>query len=304
MKPSTRSFIKVARQLNEYSWTDFLHGYIYARWPYLYIGVGLGEHPLARVYQSVLSILPGRKKKSGIMDTIGPGMADSYHGKVLTNESARALVLVQEDVDLRDLESIIPYPKARDIVMQNPDHIVVLECPCRSARENPCLPLDVCMIVGEPFAGFILEHHPQRSRMLTQKEAVRVLEEEHERGHVHHAFFKDAMLGRFYAICNCCSCCCGAMQAMRNGSPMITASGYRAQVEASICIGCESCLDACNFQALSLVDGFASIDGVACMGCGICVDHCVEGALSLERDLSKGVPLEIVSLMAASIHSQ
>jgi tRNA (Thr-GGU) A37 N-methylase len=25
--------------------------------------------------------------------------------------------------------------------------------------------------------------------------------------------YKDAMLGRFYAICNCCSCCCGAMQA-------------------------------------------------------------------------------------------
>jgi hypothetical protein len=26
--------------------------------------------------------------------------------------------------------------------------------------------------------------------------------------------YKDAMLGRFYAICNCCSCCCGAMEAL------------------------------------------------------------------------------------------
>jgi hypothetical protein len=26
-------------------------------------------------------------------------------------------------------------------------------------------------------------------------------------------YYKDAMLGRFYAICNCCACCCGAMQA-------------------------------------------------------------------------------------------
>jgi hypothetical protein len=26
-------------------------------------------------------------------------------------------------------------------------------------------------------------------------------------------YYKDAMLGRFYATCNCCSYCCGAMQA-------------------------------------------------------------------------------------------
>ena len=33
-------------------------------------------------------------------------------------------------------------------------------------------------------------------------------------------YYKDAMLGRFYAICNCCSCCCGAMQAHQHGTPM------------------------------------------------------------------------------------
>ena len=69
-------------------------------------------------------------------------------------EAARQLVMVNEPVNLPDLEHIIPYPRARDIIMHNPDHIAVLDCPCRSARQNPCLPLDVCLIVGEPFAGF------------------------------------------------------------------------------------------------------------------------------------------------------
>ena len=36
---------------------------------------------------------------------------------------------------------------------------------------------------------------------------------------------QDAMLGRFYAICNCCSCCCGAMNAWNNGTPILPSSG-------------------------------------------------------------------------------
>ena len=299
IKLSTRAFIDEARDLDAYSILDFLHGYVYARWPYLYIGIGVGTHPIAKVYERVLSILARRKKDSSGFEENSRGMTDSYHGKVLTHESARALVLVQEDVDFRDLESVIPYPKARDIVLQNPEQIVALECPCRAAREEPCLPLDVCLIVGEPFASFVLEHHPQRSRKVTQMEAVRVLEEEHERGHVHHAFLKDAMLGRFYAICNCCSCCCGAMQLMRNGSPMITSSGYVARVDEGVCIGCGSCLESCQFQASRLDHGFVQIDEPACMGCGICVDTCEEGALRLELDPARGEPLEIIQLMDA-----
>ncbi len=48
-------------------------------------------------------------------------------------------------------------------------------------------------------------------------------------------YYKDAMLGRFYAICNCCSCCCGAMEAQRNGTPMIASSGYVAVVDEDLC---------------------------------------------------------------------
>ncbi|HEU68467.1 MAG TPA: hypothetical protein ENN53_04535 [Candidatus Acetothermia bacterium] len=31
----------------------------------------------------------------------------------------------------------------------------MLECPCRAARESPCLPLDVCLVIGEPFASCV-----------------------------------------------------------------------------------------------------------------------------------------------------
>jgi ferredoxin len=297
VKPSTRAFRQEARRVPGYSFFDWLHGYVYARWPYLYIGIGTGQHPVSRIIRPVVALAGLVVGLRGTPKDQGRGFADAYHGKVVPLEAATQLVSVQEDVDLGDLEQTIPYSMARDIVLKNPDHIVVLECPCRSIREKPCLPLDVCLVVGEPFASFVIEHHPQRARWISQGEAVDILRAEQERGHVSHAFFKDAMLGRFYAICNCCSCCCGAMEAQRNGTPMIASSGYVAQVDADLCAGCGECADMCQFAAISVDDGFARIDVAACMGCGVCVAHCLQEAIDLVRDPAKGEPLEIQKLM-------
>jgi ferredoxin len=296
IKPATAAFIQEARRTPGYSLIDWLHGYVYARWPYLYIGIGTGEHPLARVLAPLVGwlvrLLPPASAGAATF-------ADGYHGKVVPVEAATQLVTVNEKVTLTDLEKIIPYTRARDIVMQNPDHIVVIECPCRAVRPNPCQPLDVCLIIGEPFASLVAEHHPERSRWITPQEAVDILQAEDERGHVHHAFFKDAMLNRFYAICNCCACCCGAMQAHQRGTPMLASSGYLAQVDGDLCIGCGICAESCQFRALSVDGDVAIVDDDGCMGCGVCVSRCPQGALSLLRAPSKGEPLEIRDLVSA-----
>jgi ferredoxin len=222
--------------------------------------------------------------------------ADGYHGKVVPTHAAEQLVTLDVDIELRGLEQIVPYAAARDIVLKEPDHIVALECPCRAGVENPCLPLDVCLIVGEPFAGFVAEHHPNRSRWITQQEAVDILRAERDRGHVHHAFFKDAMLGRFYAICNCCSCCCGAMRAWRSGTPMLASSGYVAEVEVERCEGCGVCAKVCPFGALVVEGDRVRVDSDRCMGCGVCAANCPQGALALVLDPRKGEPLLVRQL--------
>jgi ferredoxin len=298
---STRSFMAEADKLETYSLIDRIHGYVYSRWPYFYISMGTGEHPWKKqidpLWKRLGHLVIGGKRESATENR--GAFADTYHGKVVPPRLARQLVTVNRDVDLGDLERVIPYAQARDIILKNPDHIVALNCPCRAIRETPCLPLDVCLIVGEPFAGFIAEHHPQKSRWITQTEAVQILEAEHDRGHVHHAFFKDAMLGRFYAICNCCSCCCGAMQLFRNGMPMLASSGFVARIDEADCIACGTCVEACPFEAIT-VNGIATVNGDACMGCGICESKCEQQAARLERDPEKGTPLEIRSLMDAA----
>ena len=315
--PSTKKFYRESRALPHRSFFDFIHGYFYQRWPYFYIAVGTREHPLGRMVAAlynVLSTIFARDRREGMREE-GKGkrngerpkkltFADGYHGKVVPLEEARRLVSINQNVSLPNLEHVIPYAVARDIVLQDPDHIAVVQCACRTARKNPCTPLDVCLIVGEPFAGFMLEHHPDRARRITPAEALDILSEEDKRGHVHHAFFKEALLGRFYAICNCCRCCCGAMQAQRAGTPMLASSGYVATVDHTVCVGCGTCAKYCQFDAITYIDGVKRVDEQACMGCGVCVPKCPKGAIALERDLSKSPPLEIEELMRVAMNER
>lgn len=298
MKKSTREFIKEAHSAKEYSFFDLIHGYFYMRWPYFYISMGKGDHPLSKKLSGFFGKLIlflekyGKRREKAQEES---GFAEGYHGKVLPLETARQLVSINQEIRLENLEQVIPFNRAKDIILKNPDHIAVIDCPCRKGMENPCLPLDVCLIVGEPFASFVLEHNPDSSRMISSAEARQILEQEAQRGHVSHAFFKDAVLNRFYAICNCCSCCCGAMKAHRNGTPMVISSGFICNVNEEKCIACGICIDTCQFHALSLNDHLIC-DAALCMGCGVCVSHCTQEALMLVRDASKPAPLEISKL--------
>jgi ferredoxin len=85
-----------------------------------------------------------------------------------------------------------------------------------------------------------------------------------------------------------------------NGTPMLASCGHVCCVATDLCTGCESCVEFCQFGALSVHDGVSRVDVAACMGCGVCVAKCPQGALSLERDLDRGQPLEIQQLMAVA----
>jgi ferredoxin len=259
---------------------DALHAYVYGRWTNQYVGF-LVHWFFPRSHES------GKK-----------WLSDHYHGKVLTEEEAEAIIRLQKDIPLRDLEQIIPYPMARDLVLKGPPDVVAYECACRHARANPCQPTQVCMVVGRPGTDFVLEHNPQSSRRLTQTEALELLRAEHERGHLHSAWFKDAMLNRFYAICNCCSCCCGGVEAMtRYGIPMMASSGYIAEIDQELCDLCGACVDACPFNALSAHDTRLERNWELCMGCGVCEVKCPIQAISLVRDDKKGIPLDVRTMV-------
>ena len=55
-----------------------------------------------------------------------------------------------------------------------------------------------------------------------------------------------------------------------------------AKIDIQLCTGCETCVDVCPMDAISMRDGKACVDEDECAGCGVCVDECPVGAICVE----------------------
>jgi ferredoxin len=234
---------------------------------------------------------------------------ESYHAKVVPLDSASRIVTINKNIDLRNLEQVLPYKHAKDIILKNPQNIIVYECPCRGQKKDPCRPTDVCLVIGEPFADLARMFQPFRSRRIEQEEALRILKEEDERGHIHTVWFKSAMLNRFFAICNCCKCCCLGMKFMNeHNMKIIQPSGYLAVI-GDDCIGCGRCKENCQFDAIEFISSSSNgnetrrceIISDKCFGCGICEGKCERRNISLILDPEKGAPLNIERLVETGL---
>jgi ferredoxin len=273
MRKSTWDNIKA------HGWKDMLnfksvHSYIYMRWQVQY---------MKATRWLVIHSDEGTRKK----------FADGYHAKVITHDQARAVITLNRNIPLRDLEQVIPYPTARELLLTGPPDVVVTECRCRVSLEHHCEPTQVCMMMGKPFTDFFLEHRPDITRRLDQAEALDLLRQTHELGLVHTAWFKDVMLNRMFSICNCCRCCCGGTNAMMKlGMPMLASSGYVSRIDIAKCDACGTCEKACHFEAIK-VDKTAMVTWEKCMGCGVCEAKCPNDAVSLVRDEKKGIPFDV-----------
>lgn len=298
IKQSTRDFFRQTGQRG-LPLLERIHGYVYGRWCYHYIGLAGNKAPWWRYLWAPLVLLinwmtpffPSEENQVGDPKQKKPTWGDTYHGKVMPGDEATKLIKLDRTVNTEVPEKVLPYTRAREIVMNDPEKIVLLDCPCRAGMQNPCTPTDVCILVGDPFASFMLEHHPDKTRKITADEASRIIRAENARGHVSHAFFKDVMLGRFYAICNCCSCCCGAMKSHAKGVHMLCHSGYLAEVDHKACVKCGLCAEKCQFKAIGFNKTSALIREDRCMGCGVCVQSCSKDALTLRLAPEKGQPL-------------
>ncbi|MBI2979396.1 MAG: ferredoxin-like protein [Chloroflexi bacterium] len=82
--------------------------------------------------------------------------------------------------------------------------LAVGPCDCRTAFSNCDNPINTEIMLGLSGNVFVAEN-PQEYREITSDEARDILRECHRRGLIH-TIVKCRQ--DFYAICNCCACCC------------------------------------------------------------------------------------------------
>jgi formate hydrogenlyase subunit 6/NADH:ubiquinone oxidoreductase subunit I len=68
---------------------------------------------------------------------------------------------------------------------------------------------------------------------------------------------------------------------------MTTQQQWMPQIDRALCTGCGDCIDICPTQALSQVEGKATvIRPEACNYCAVCEDICPTGAIGLPYQIT------------------
>jgi len=190
--------------------------------------------------------------------------------------------VVPIEENIKNDMTVEPFESASQIVDQAQAWGVV-DCICRLQKKligDACEhPLDVCMVLSKRAGVF---DHSNVIKALTREQAHETLHRAAQAGLVHTVSNSQEDIAY---ICNCCTCSCGILRGMAEMgiANVVARSPFVNQVDEDICIGCGDCLDACQFGALTLVDGMMSVNIIRCVGCGVCVPVCAEEALSLIR---------------------
>jgi len=158
----------------------------------------------------------------------------------------------------------------------------VLDCICRKQKAligEACEhPVDVCMTLEQRPGAF---DNSTIIRALNREEALATLKRAANVGLVHSV--SNTRNGVHY-ICNCCTCSCGILRSIADLgiANVIARSAFVNRVDETLCNTCAACIDACQFDALSLETSLA-VNKVRCVGCGVCVPVCPSDALGLVR---------------------
>ena len=127
-------------------------------------------------------------------------------------------------------------------------------CSCRNARRlnnegSGEIQDDCCIGLGD-FAEYLIE--TGKGRAITKEEALQICQRAEDNGYVHQITNIDGE-DKIFGLCNCDLGVCFALRTSQYfNTPNLSASAYRAHVEAENCVACGKCVEVCPAGAVKL----------------------------------------------------
>ena len=127
-------------------------------------------------------------------------------------------------------------------------------CSCRNARRlnnegSGEIQDDCCIGLGD-FAEYLIE--TGKGRAITKEEALQICQRAEDNGYVHQITNIDGE-DKIFGLCNCDLGVCFALRTSQYfNTPNLSASAYRAHIEAENCVACGKCVEVCPAGAVKL----------------------------------------------------
>lgn len=183
------------------------------------------------------------------------------------------------------------YEEVAKIIEDIEGPIAIFNCICRQnhdLRGDPCKQTSLrenCMAFGHDIQFSI---DIGRGREITKNEALDILRKNQEDGLILQA--GNSLKPNF--ICSCCGCCCGVLRGLSQLPRPVDFfhTNYYAEVDSELCIGCGTCVERCQMNAIKLKNNIAKVITKRCVGCGNCAAVCPEEVMELKRKKEEIVP--------------
>lgn len=177
-------------------------------------------------------------------------------------------------------------------------------CYCRQAaklrgEDLHGMPVDVCM-----WFGAMAENITERlgGRRISKQEAKEIVDRCEEAGLIH--------MSRNTAedidfMCHCDRWHCEVVrQVLRQPKPaLVFNSGFEPAFDGERCAACETCLERCPAEALTMSDeNIPVVNRDRCFGCGACATGCPEGAIAMVNKPDFPSPPRTAKDLAKALH--
>ncbi len=177
--------------------------------------------------------------------------------------------------------AVMPYEEARKLIEEQ-NKIVVAPCICRKEHAmigEGCGKLAEACLVFSSAAHFYESNGLGRS--ISHEEAMKILNTAEEQGLV----LQPTNAQKIHSMCLCCGDCCQILKSLKRLPRPATFvhANYYVRIRKEDCLGCETCVERCQMEAIRMRDDVAEVNLDRCIGCGLCVTACTGKAIDLVR---------------------